>query len=183
MIILHPYGDTRKEDQQETWDFLKAAESLGYEVIHRNVTGKWVYVDFVKEFWGRKTITIVEDDKVPILADLDEMTRCSRTYCCFPFPINFQLRTGLAQWNERFPYTTGFVKFDLSIQKALPVEKWGPFFYAKESRPSIDRAIEEPLIKKFGPMHVHQRMIKHNHKPTLKILTKQYGAKLLARIS
>jgi hypothetical protein len=178
MIVLHPYGNTRVKEQQETWDFLKTIRKF-YRVEDRNVTGKWLYVDFVKEFWGKDDIIILEDDKVPTLDDFGEIGSCPRLFCCFPYPINFQLRTTLRQWQRNFPWTTGFVKFSKEIQQKLPIENWGPFFYSKESRPSIDRAIEEPMIEKFGPMHLHSRFIKHNHSPTARILLKQYAAKIL----
>ena len=173
-LILHPYGDTRKDDQKQTWDFLAQVRVLAkvrslvpehkLEVIDRNVTGKWGYVDFVKEYWGTDDIIILEDDKVPTMRDLRELIDCPEPFCCFPHSVNFQFITTMRQWRKFHPYTTGFVKFSKEAQLRLPPDKWAPFIFSyKEERPSVDKAIEEPLTEIYGPMHLHERMVKHNH--------------------
>ena len=63
---------------------------LGHdEIIHRkmgveNGYPRTAYADFIREVWGTDDLIILEDDKVPTMAQFDELVTCPRDDCCFP---------------------------------------------------------------------------------------------------
>ncbi len=169
MIILHPWSSGRTGDKLETWRTVAKARDAGYDIVSRNINRPMDYADLLKEFWGKDDLIVWEDDKVPTMADLKELVECRHAYCCFPHPVSFYFYTPMSLWGRNFPYTLGFVKFSKLVQENVPVSDWLP---PDPAHPSpgwgLDRRIEEPMIKRFGPMHLHPRMIRHNHNRSIK---------------
>ena len=164
MIILHPWSSGRHNDKLETWDFVARARKAGYEIIDRNINRPMDYPDLLREFWGKDDLVILEDDKVPRLADLKELAECNFSYCAFPYRPSFHFRASMKLWTEHFPYSLGFVRFSKEAQVKVPVETW----YKEGEHWGVDKMIEEPLISHYGPFHIHRRLIKHNHNRGLK---------------
>ncbi len=163
MIVLHVYTTVRPETQGGTWIFLAQARGK-YRVVDRCTDGRTDYADFIRAYWGSDDMIVIEQDKEPAMADLRELASCGRPACCFPYPVSFWRdgHTPMSLWTERFPYGMGFVKFSREVQLAVPASEW----YADGDRWYIDGRVEDAVMKRFGPMHLHERFIKHNHHPT-----------------
>lgn len=125
------------------------------------------YPNLMKSWWGRDDLIVVEQDKVPTMADFDEIVSCPKSHCIFPHHISFYPWTTRRMWTKAFPYGLGFVKFNLQIQRDIPVSEWIPIDFSAGAVGSLDRSIEEPMTRRFGPMHLHGRFIKHNHGTSL----------------
>lgn len=164
MIILHPWSSKGSHRKKETWDFLYTARDE-YNVIDENVDAPMAYVDFMKAYWGIDDLIVLEDDKVPTLQDLEEMVACPRPACVFPYPVSFWRQTDMSLWTHNFPYGMGFAKFSKAIQDATPPCDW-KVEDPKKPGWGIDGQIQKAVIQKSGPIHVHPRWIKHNHRPT-----------------
>lgn len=132
-------------------------------MIDRLIDGRMDYNDFVREYWARDDLIILEDDKVPGDGDIIELENCKEPACIFPYPVSFYNHTDMEDWTERFPYGLGFVKFTKAAQEAVPARLW----YIEGKNWGLDQMIEIPMMKIFGPMHLHKRFIKHNHRPTI----------------
>ena len=188
MIILHPWTSGRNADKLETWRFVESIKLYcagnGITVVNRNINRPMDYTDMMKEFWGREDLIVLEDDKVPTLADLKELVGCPHAYCCFPYPISFYFYTPMSLWEDDFPMTLGFVKFSLLAQKNLPVHEWPAPEKGRWPGWGLDARIERPMIERFGPMHLHKKWIRHNHNRgpvgRLKGLSEVPGARALS---
>lgn len=173
MIILHPYGEDRPADKAETWTFLEPLRGC-FNILDLRVQRE-TYPDTMGLYWGKEDIIIIEDDKVPTYTDFYELLKCMRLFCIFPYPPSMSWGYGLEMWKRKFPYGMGFVKFSLEAQKAVPFSAWDRTFRNDQ----FDRIIEVPMIKKLGPMHLHERMIRHNHRPTIQAVAKNLARKIL----
>lgn len=106
---------------------------------------------------------ILEQDKVPTLQDLEEIIACPQPACHFPYAVNFYEVTKMSLWKSQDPWGLGFVKFSRARQRAFPSSMWWVWLYGKNTYRSLDVAIEKSMAAKFGPMHLHERFVKHNH--------------------
>jgi len=159
MQILHPYSEDRPQDKAETLRFLDSIRDR-FEVVDF-VVHRSDYPIQLSRHWGRDDIIILEDDKVPTVADLEELAACPKGFCIFPYPSRDWVKTTVKDWQKHTPYGLGFAKFSLEVQKEFPSDGWDWSF-----RPTqCDRIIEKDIIAKRGPMHLHPTMIKHNHGP------------------
>lgn len=170
MKILHPFTGLRPTDESETWAFLGELRSK-YDIIDRlmgveNGFARSAYIDFLKEFWGTDDIIIIEDDKVPTVADLHELITCPRDACCFPYASLGVAKFDMGYWREYHPNTLGFVKFSLKAQEAAPVIDWNYSVDRRSLYPfvPVDLIIESVMTARLGPLHLHEREIKHNHR-------------------
>lgn len=160
LLIVHPFSFDRPKDKKETWDFVTQLRAAGYAVIDREVH-RQTYPDQLGEYWGEDDLIILEDDKVPTMEDFLELAACPHPACIFPYPSTSWVETTVDDWNKHRPYGLGFVKFSLEVQIEVPLSAWHRGFRNTQ----CDRIIEVPVIAKFGPMHIHQRLIKHVHGP------------------
>lgn len=177
MIILHPFSTGEYERKRETWGFVGELKHNGYEVESRNVDGPMDYPDLLKEFWGRDELVILEDDKVPTLADFKELIECKHAYCCFPYPVSMLVFTTMSLWRYRFPYSLGFVKFSKVVQQNVPASEW----YREGLHWGLDGMIERPMIQQYGPFHLHETWIKHNHPHGLVKMLKLIASRAIAK--
>lgn len=158
VVILHPYCSKRAKTQAETWRFLLRIDGK-YHIVNRCCDGDVDYPNLLLEYWGKDDIVVIEQDKVPTEQDLEEIINCPEWACIFPYTVWWFAITQREMWEKHFPYGLGFVKFKREIQQVFPSEMWEQ----RNTYVALDRAIERPMIKKFGPMHLHQRWVKHNH--------------------
>ena len=170
MIVLHPWSSDRPEDKEPTQRFVAAVKSTGQIVISRKIDDPMGYPDFLRDHWEKgDALIVLEDDKLPTLEDFYELRDCQEDFCAFPYPFSFRLRTKLEDWTP-FPYSLGFVKFSAKAQAERPVRTW----YREGKHWGLDKMIEEGM-----KVHLHPRMIAHNHRPTLTVAAKNYGARKL----
>lgn len=163
MKLLHPYSNRNDKNELETWQFFTKIYELqefnSLSITHLKCNDNHItFTKWMIENWGKDDLIVVEADKVPTLDNLRELISCKAKFCCFPYQFSYiPWITTRLYWDIHFPYTLGFVKFTKEVQLSIPTDNWGYDKY------SLDRAIEIPMIAKFGMMHIHREWIKHNH--------------------
>lgn len=163
LLIVHPFSSGRAQDKVETWAFITKLREHGFHVIDKLIDEPMSYPDFLFDVWGRDDdLLIIEDDKVAKVADVVEIQNCGMDFCAFPYPFSNHFSTSLEDWTP-FPYSLGFTKFSARAQKILPADIW----YREGQHYGLDAMIERPLMDKIGDVHLHQKMIVHNHRATV----------------
>ena len=104
--------------------------------------------------------------------------------CCFPHrpldPRNRSFELSISDWKRSFPFSLGFVKFTLEVQKAILPDSWPIIRFKTIGTPNSERVVEDrtiwiPVMKKYGLPHIHDRYILHNHSaPSLRSRFKSF---------
>lgn len=160
MKVLHPWAPGREDEKAPTWALVQELRNE-FQVVSRRVDTSTAYIGFLREEWGYEDVIVLEDDKLPTMAQVLELAACRGAWCVFPYgPLT------LADWLERFPFSLGLVKFSKEAQLKVPVKAWRIDRHSSGDRIRIveDRAIEVPMLERMGRPHVHPTYIVHNHR-------------------
>jgi hypothetical protein len=152
-VILHPYSSAREEEQTETWKALELLRTK-FEVIDKLLSNPDSYDDFILEYWGKASLVIVEQDIVPSLEQVCELTDCPGIWCCFKYQVRY-----LEEKNQPYWITTGFglTKLDVRIQQVAVPSSW----HKKGDWTSLDSRITGEFIRAGFNQHIHGE-VKHN---------------------
>jgi hypothetical protein len=149
--VFHP--DKRREDQEGTWDFLRAyANVVGGPVIHWPTTGEDGYWKALEAVWDwHGPLLVLEQDIVPTWAHLNELLGCPEEYCAW----DFRLANGVP-WSE-VPggHGFGFAKFSSGRRGNIVPRPQVPHVPWPDTVPT--------LHLRLGTCHVHQPCIEHHH--------------------
>jgi hypothetical protein len=155
MIVLHPFSRFRQSEQIETW---KALEEIRehFRVIDVFVKDKEDYDDALLHLWGVDDLIIVEQDNVPSLELIRELTQCPNPWCsCWYWTRYMDDKLAAFKGENGF----GFTKLSLEAQRLAPAASW----YKRDDWAyyNLDSRVTSVLVQKGLAVHVHGE-VKHN---------------------
>ena len=161
ITILHPYSNNREENQRRTWDFLSRLDKeRPYKIVHKLVTGKYGYDNFLAEYWGKSDILVIEQDIVPTISQVDEIINCKEEWCAFKYRTNL---ITFVLFNIWFTSALGFTKISRRLQQKYPSSLWVQTPKGNEGWRNIDQRVFHHMCNVDG-LHAHiHGIVEHNH--------------------